>query len=197
MTARPEAIVLIGPMGAGKTSIGKKVARAMGMPFYDSDVAVVREHGPIEQLFADHGEAHFRALERQAVADGLARGGVVAVGGGAVMDPTTRATLAAHRVVLLTVSPKVVAGRVRESNRPLLKAGDAMARWAEIYDERRPVYEELADATFDTSSGPLQNIVDAIVTWVREGSAAELVRDEPGRDQPSRDRPLHDEEEKR
>ncbi|MCP2636921.1 AAA family ATPase [Microbacterium sp. HD4P20] len=183
MSPHPEAIVLIGPMGAGKTSIGKKVARALGIPFYDSDVAVVREHGPIEQLFAEHGEAHFRALERQAVVGGLTGGGVVALGGGAVMDPATRADLRAHRVVLLTVSPKIVAGRVRESNRPLLQADDAIARWAQIYDERRPVYEQLADVTFDTSSGPLQNIVDAIVTWVRRTDAGELARDEPVQDQ--------------
>jgi shikimate kinase len=183
MSPHPHAIVLIGPMGAGKTSIGRKVARALGIPFYDSDVAVVRDHGPIERLFAEHGEAHFRALERRAVVDGLAAGGVVALGGGAVMDPATRADLAAHRVVLLTVSPRVVAGRVRESNRPLLQADDAMARWAEIYDTRRPVYEELADVTFDTSSGPLQNIVDAIVEWAHEDPGGELVRDQPVNDQ--------------
>jgi shikimate kinase len=67
------AIVLIGPMGAGKTSVGKRVAKRLGLPFTDSDAAIVREHGPIETIFATHGEAHFRELEREAVADALKR----------------------------------------------------------------------------------------------------------------------------
>lgn len=168
MTSRSEAIVLIGPMGAGKTSVGRKVAKALGRRFYDSDAAVVREHGPIEALFAEHGEARFRELEREAVAAGLATGGVVSLGGGAVLHPLTRADLSGHRVVLLTVSPRVVAGRVRDSARPLLQGDDAIQRWTAIFQERLPVYEELADVTFDTSSGPLQHVVDAIVAWAND-----------------------------
>ena len=83
------------------------------------------------------------------------------------MDPATRNDLAAHRVVLLTVEPRVVAGRIRDSVRPLLQDDDALARWEHIMTARRPVYEEVADATFDTSSGPLQAVVDAIVQWAR------------------------------
>ncbi|WP_127475113.1 shikimate kinase [Microbacterium sulfonylureivorans] len=165
MTSPSDALVLIGPMGAGKTSVGKRVARALDLAFFDTDAAVSRVHGPIEQLFAEHGEAHFRALERAAVIEGLATGGVVSLGGGAVVDPDTRADLARHRVVLLTVAPRVVALRVRGSSRPLLAGDDAMARWSAIYEERRPIYEELADVTFDTSNGPLQNVVDGIVAW--------------------------------
>ncbi|WP_341999545.1 shikimate kinase [Microbacterium sp. LWH7-1.2] len=171
MTSRSDAVVLIGPMGAGKTSIGKKAARALGVPFFDTDAAVVRDHGPIEQLFAEYGEAHFRAAERAAVVEGLATGGVVSLGGGAVLNPETRADLAGHRVVLLTVSPRVVAGRVRDSNRPLLQGDDAIERWTAIFEERRPVYEELADIIFDTSTGPLQDVVDALVAWVRGTTA--------------------------
>ncbi|MFB8385888.1 shikimate kinase [Microbacterium sp. NPDC055910] len=167
MTSRSDAIVLIGPMGAGKTSIGRKVAKATGRAFFDSDIAVVRDHGPIERIFAEHGESHFRALERDAVLEGLATGGVVSLGGGAVLDPATHDAVAAHRVVLLTVAPHVVAGRVKDSQRPLLQNGDALERWTTIYRERRPVYEQLADVTFDTSHGPLQQVVDAVVEWVR------------------------------
>jgi shikimate kinase len=171
MTSHSDAVVLIGPMGAGKTSIGKKAARALGLPFFDTDAAVVRDHGPIEQLFVEHGEARFRAAERAAVREGLATGGIVSLGGGAIMDPDTRAELSHLRVVLLTVSPRVVAGRVRDSNRPLLQGGDdAIERWTAIFEERRPVYEELADVTFDTSTGPLQDVVDALVAWVRGDS---------------------------
>ncbi len=168
MTAPARAIVLIGPMGAGKTSVGKRAARALELPFFDTDAAITREHGPIEKLFAEHGEAHFRAVERAAVEEGLATGGVVSLGGGAVLDPRTQSDLAGHRVVLLTVAPRVVAIRVRGSSRPLLQGeDDTMARWISIFEQRRPTYERLADITFDTSNGPLQGVVDRIVSWSR------------------------------
>lgn len=170
MTSRSSAVVMIGPMGAGKTSVGKRVARALEVPFFDTDAAIVRQHGPIEQLFADRGEAEFRTLERSAVTEGLATGGVVSLGGGAVLHPDTQADLAHHRVVLLTVAPRVVAIRVRGSSRPLLQGDpdDVMARWSAIFEQRRPTYERLADISFDTSNGPLQNVVDRIVAWTRD-----------------------------
>lgn len=178
MTSPSSAVVLIGPMGAGKTSVGKKVARALELPFFDTDAAVSRAHGPIERLFAERGEAHFRALEREAVKEGLAGGGVVSLGGGAVLDTDTRADLARHRVVLLTVAPRVVATRVRGSSRPLLAGEDPLERWTRIYEERRPIYEQLADVTFDTSSGPLQKVVERIVDWVRPEHAAPSTQSE-------------------
>ncbi|WP_374314263.1 shikimate kinase [Microbacterium sp.] len=169
MTAPARAIVLIGPMGAGKTSVGKRVARTLDVPFFDTDAAIARAHGPIDQLFAEQGEAHFRALERAAVVEGLATGGVVSLGGGAVLDPETQSDLQRHRVVLLTVAPRVVAIRVRGSSRPLLRGeDDTMARWTAIYEQRRPIYERLAKASFDTSNGPLQGVVDRIVSWVHD-----------------------------
>jgi len=167
MTSPSSAVVFIGPMGAGKTSVGKRVARALELPFFDTDATISRTHGPISQLFAERGEAHFRVLERAAVIEALTTGGVVSLGGGAVLDDDTRADLAAHRVVLLTVAPWVVARRVRGSSRPLLDGDDAQERWTAIFEARRPIYEELADVRFDTSNGPLQNVVDQIVTWIR------------------------------
>lgn len=159
--------MLIGPMGAGKTSIGRRVARALDEAFSDTDKIVVRDHGPIRDIFDAHGEARFRALEREAVAEALSRGGVVALGGGAVLDPATRERLTAHRVVLLTVSPQVVASRIQGDERPLLGGEDAVTRWERIFEERRSVYEETADIAFDTSSGPLSRVVDDIVAWTR------------------------------
>ncbi|MFT3799008.1 shikimate kinase [Microbacterium sp.] len=173
MTGR--AIVLIGPMGAGKTSIGKRAASRLGVPFTDTDALVVRDHGPIDAIFASHGETHFRSLERAAVASALSDGGVVALGGGAVLDADTQRDLAGHRVVLLTVGPQTIASRIRGARRPLLASADgsdAVARWQEIYAARRPVYERLADVTFDTSSGPLSQIVDAVVEWVQGAEQA-------------------------
>lgn len=161
------ALVLIGPMGAGKTSIGRRVAKALGRPFFDTDSAIVREHGPIETIFAEHGEPHFRALEREAVRTGLATGGVVSLGGGAVLNPETRKALTAHRVVQLTVEPRVVAGRIRNTARPLLQSDDAMARWIEIMETRRPLYDEVSDVTIDTSHGPMQAIVARVAEWAQ------------------------------
>lgn len=173
MTSSAEALVLIGPMGAGKTSVGRRVAKALGTTFTDTDIALVREHGPIPQIFSEHGEEHFRRIERDAVRASLVSGGVVSLGGGAILDPETRDDLRAHRVALLTVQPRVVAARLRDDSRPLLAGDDAMRRWTAIYTERRPLYEEVADATFDTSSGPLQAVVDAIAAWVRTPTPTE------------------------
>lgn len=167
------AIVLIGPMGAGKTSIGRRVARELGVPFADTDKIVVRDHGPIPELFEQFGEPHFRAVERAAVAEALAEGGVVALGGGAILDAGTRADLAHHHIVLLTVAPNIVAARIHGENRPLLTDADPVARWQQIYAERRGLYEDVADATFDTSSGPLAAVVAEIVTWARQMQSAE------------------------
>lgn len=171
------AIVLIGPMGAGKTSVGKRVAKRLGLPFTDSDAVIVREHGPIETIFATHGEEHFREVERRAVADALQAGGIVALGGGAVLHPGTQTALAGHRVVLLTVAPHNVAARIRGGARPLLQEGDAVERWHEIYAARRPLYERLAHVSFDTSAGPLQDTVDALAAWIE----AELAGDDHAR----------------
>jgi shikimate kinase len=168
------AIVLVGPMGSGKTSIGRRVARELKVPFTDSDSLVTREHGPIPAIFAEQGEERFRELERIAVREALMSGGVVALGGGAVLDGETRRELAAHKVVLLTVSPQTVRSRIQGESRPLLTQGeDPIARWEAILEQRRPLYDEVADMTIDTSTGPLADVVKKIVSWVRAGRPAE------------------------
>ncbi|WP_136056770.1 shikimate kinase [Microbacterium sp. K24] len=166
--ADPLTLVLVGPMAAGKTSVGRRVARRLGVAFIDTDKRIVAEHGPIPTIFADHGESHFRALERAAVAAALSEGGVVSLGGGAVTDPGTRELLRQHPVVFLTVSPEAVADRIRGGNRPLLAGEDPVERWIRIFDERRDWYDEVASTTFDTSRRPMQRIADEIVAWRRE-----------------------------
>ena len=161
--ARP--VVLIGPMGAGKTSIGKKLSRRLGVPFVDSDRLVVRRHGPIADLFDRHGEAHFRALEHEAVLEALTGDGVVSLGGGAVLDERTRASLSGLPVVLLTVTAEAVESRLAGSTRPLLERGGIEA-WRAIAAERDPVYRALASAVFDTSHRPVSTVVDDIETWL-------------------------------
>ena len=162
------ALVLVGPMGAGKTSVGRRVAKSLGLTFVDTDAVVVQRHGAIADIFAQRGEDAFRELEREAVAEAVAGGGVVSLGGGAVLDASTRAVLLDHRVAFLTVSTKVVASRLKGSHRPLLDGDeDPVDRWTRIFDERRALYDEVADETFDTSTGPLSAVVARIVAWTR------------------------------
>ncbi|WP_260855547.1 shikimate kinase [Curtobacterium sp. 9128] len=165
---RPVPVVVIGPMGAGKSTVGKRVAKQLGVPFTDTDRAIVREHGPIPAIFADRGESAFRALEAEAVRAAMATGGVVAVGGGAVTHADTRAAMAGARVVLLTVSPEAVAERIAGSDRPLLASGGIDA-WQTIMDERAATYAELAHIVVDTSRRPMSHVVDDVVAWVRDG----------------------------
>ncbi|MBP2435534.1 shikimate kinase [Microbacterium amylolyticum] len=159
------SVALIGPMGAGKTSIGRRMAKRLGLPFRDTDALIVSAHGPIAEIFAECGEQTFRELEREAVHTALERGGVVALGGGAILAEQTREELAHHLVIYLTVSDRTVASRIGGAKRPLLNRPDPVAEWRRIADERRPIYEALAHQTYDTSSGPLRNVVEAAADW--------------------------------
>lgn len=156
-------VVLIGPMGAGKTRIGKRVARILRTGFVDTDKVIVAENGPIPEIFATQGELHFRALERAAVVKALAGSDVVALGGGAVLDDETRADLTAHRVVLVTVSPEAVEPRIANGRRPLLR--DGLTDWERIYAERRHLYEQLARLTVDTSRRPIDSVAKEVAAW--------------------------------
>lgn len=161
-------LVLVGPMAAGKTSVGRRVARRLEVPFIDTDKRVVAEHGPIPAIFAEYGEARFRELERAAVAAALVEGGVISVGGGAVTDAGTRDLLRSRPVVFLTVTPEAVADRITGGTRPLLAGEDPVGTWTRIFDERRAWYDEVATTTFDTSRRPMQRVADDIVSWRRE-----------------------------
>ena len=167
-TPEPLTVVLVGPMGAGKTSVGRKVAKMLGVGFTDTDKRIAGEHGPISELFAHCGEAHFRQLESVAVAHALAEGGVISLGGGAVTSEQTRELLRQHPVVFLTVSAEVVPDRIRSGNRPLLAGDeDPVATWIEIYEQRRGWYEEVATVTVDTSHRPMHRIAEEVAAWRR------------------------------
>jgi len=162
------SLVLVGPMGAGKTSVGRRVAKQLEVGFIDTDRRISGEHGPIPDIFAAHGEAHFRALESAAVSAALDEGGVISLGGGAVTSQATRELLRGHPVAFLTVTPEAVARRLAGSGRPMLAGEDPLERWKQIYEQRRSWYEEVADATFDTSRRPMQRIAEEIAAWRRE-----------------------------
>jgi shikimate kinase len=165
------ALVLIGPPGAGKTTIGRLVALRLGMPFVDTDELVVERAGrTVSDIFVLDGEPTFRRLEREAIADALQRSGVVALGGGAVMDPRTEADLSGHAVVFLDVRIADAAGRVGfDTSRPLL-AVNPRARWTALMNERRPVYERIARSRVDTAGRAPDDIADEVLSHVAPSS---------------------------
>lgn len=157
-------VVLIGAPGAGKTRTGKRIARLLGVPHIDTDKRIVAEHGPIAEIFARHGEPYFRELERAAVAAALREPAVVTLGGGAVLDEHTQADLAGLPVVQLTVSAGAVEGRISGGKRPLVT--DGIEAWQALVERRKPLYDRLAQVTFDTSQVPLDRVAERIAHWV-------------------------------
>lgn len=162
--------MLIGPPAAGKTRIGKRVARALGVPFIDTDRLIVTEYGPISELFAQRGEPAFRALEAEAVTEALRQPAVVALGGGAVMTPSVAQALRGHPVVLLTVSAEAASERLDPVTRPLVR--DGIRAWEALVSQRMPTYTALATATWDTSSQPLDRIATEIAAWAHDRATA-------------------------
>ena len=156
--------VLVGPMGAGKTTVAGLLAEAYGVTVRDTDADVEAADGrSISDIFVESGEAHFRELERAAVADALAsHDGVLALGGGAVLDPATRELLAGHRVVFLRVGLAEAVKRVGlGTSRPLL-LGNVRARIKALLDERTPIYESVADIVVDTDQRSPEDVADEI-----------------------------------
>jgi 3-dehydroquinate synthase len=160
-------IFLVGMMGVGKTTVGRLLARRLGLSYLDSDEEVVRATGrTVPEIFEAEGEAAFRAEEKRALQASLAVGGgaVVAVAGGAVLDPENRALLRAEgTVVWLRATVETMALRVgRGDGRPLL-GDDPLAALAGLYPERAPLYEELADVVVDVDDARPEEVVDKIV----------------------------------
>ncbi|HEY0259810.1 MAG TPA: shikimate kinase [Lacisediminihabitans sp.] len=159
-------LVLIGPPGAGKSRLGKRVARLLDTAFVDTDRRIVAAHGPIAEIFAVHGESHFRSLERAEVARALGEEAVVSLGGGAILDPETQERLARQRVALVTVSPEAVAERIADSVRPLVAGG--IEDWKRLVESRREIYERLARRRWDNSGRAIDEIAAEMADWVRE-----------------------------
>ena len=152
-------------MGAGKTTVGELLAEAWGVAARDTDADVEALEGrSISDIFVDSGEAHFRDLERKAVAEALAtHDGVLALGGGAVLDPATRELLAGHQVVFLRVGLSDAVKRVGlGSARPLL-LGNVRGRIKALLDERTPVYESVATLVVDTDGRTPSEVAAEIV----------------------------------
>ncbi|MBJ7451840.1 MAG: shikimate kinase [Blastococcus sp.] len=170
-------LVLVGPPASGKSTVGTAVAAALGVAFRDTDRDVeIATGSSVPDLFVEHGEPHFRDLERAAVARALAEhDGVLALGGGAVMHPDTRQLLVAHGagggvVVWLDVDLPSAAKRVGLSrDRPLL-AVNPRAMLRTMLEDRAPLYREVATATVPTSNRTTDDVVADVLALIPEGN---------------------------
>lgn len=157
-------VVLVGSMGAGKTTVSELLADAWSVPSRDTDTDIVTAEGrPVSEIFVDAGEPYFRELERAAVATALAEhDGVLSLGGGAVLDPATREALAGHTVVFLRVGLADAVKRVGlGTSRPLL-LGNVRSRIKALLDERTPVYESVATLVVETDGRTPEQVADEI-----------------------------------
>jgi len=161
-------IVLVGFMGAGKTTVGRLLAAKLGLPFTDSDPVIEERAGkPISRIFADDGEPAFRLLEHQVIADLLAGpDAVLALGGGAASHPDTRSLLAAVPVVYLRVGFTEAFARVGgDKGRPVLARADV----SDVYARRLAVYDSVATLTIDTDRRPPEDVVADILARLDHG----------------------------
>jgi shikimate kinase len=176
------SVVLIGMMGAGKSSIGRRLAVRLGLPFVDADAEIEKAAGmTIEEIFTAHGEPYFRAGETRVIAR-LLEGGpqVLATGGGAYMNPETRAAIRAKGIaVWLRATLDVLSRRIkRRGDRPLLKNSDPLETLKRLIDERYPVYAE-AEVTVESRDVTHETIVDEIIAGLQPCVAPAAGRGEP------------------
>lgn len=173
MSTRP-VIVLVGAPGAGKTTVGRRVARELGVDFADSDELIEMRAGKsVADIFIDDGEQAFRAMEREEISRALARSsGVLALGGGAVLDAATRAALREHTVVWLRVGISSATERVgMNASRPLL-LGNVRGTLIRLLDERTPLYEEVATNVVDTDGVDAARVARDVVALVQGSRTA-------------------------
>jgi shikimate kinase len=163
-------VVLTGFMGAGKSTIGRRVASMLGLPFIDTDAEIVKAHGHIADIFSREGEPKFRAYERAQI-ERLAQrsAAVVAIGGGAVVDPQNRAILRRDGVIVhLAISAEAAHARiVRRTHRPLLGSTSSVAAVRALLAERASAYAD-CDYAIDVERRTATDVAETVVRWYRE-----------------------------
>lgn len=165
------AVILIGPPGAGKSTVAKSLGRRLNLPVRDTDADVERETGrTISEIFTRSGEAEFRTLEREAVARAVREHtGVLSLGGGAVMDPRTQELLRGQRVVYLSVSMPIGVRRTgMGSQRPMFVGVNPRQMFKALLDARVPVYRSVATLEIDTDRLPVGAVVDRILASLKD-----------------------------
>jgi shikimate kinase len=163
-------VVLVGPPGSGKSTVGAALAELLGLPLHDTDAAIEAGQGrTISDIFIEDGEPAFRALERAEVARAVAEDdGVLALGGGAPVEPSTEALLVGQTVVFLDVGIADASKRVGfDQSRPLL-AVNPRASWVRLMNERRPVYERVATFRVDTAGRTPQDVAAEVAGLLGE-----------------------------
>jgi shikimate kinase len=179
--ALARTVVLVGLMGAGKTNIGRRLAARLQLPFVDADAEIEAAAGEsIEEIFRRYGEAYFREGERRVIArllDGKVK--ILATGGGAFMDATTRERIRANGIsIWLRADLDLLVTRVgRRESRPLLKDGDPRAVLAALIERRHPIYGE-ADIVVDSIDGPPEATLGRVIAELKRHLAAQARRAE-------------------
>ena len=162
--------VLIGPMGAGKSTVGEQFAQELHLDFADTDHLIEADQGKsVSEIFIEDGEAHFRLVEESVVIDALRdQSGVVSLGGGAIMNEEVQKALRLidGKKIFLDISISAVSSRVGfDTARPLLMVNPRQ-KWSELMKLRRPTYEALADVTIDVSNLSVEEVVSKIKAGV-------------------------------
>jgi len=168
--------VLIGLMGCGKSSIGRRLSKKLKMPLVDLDDVIVEQAGmSIPDIFARDGEEHFRDLESVALANHIGQRVILASGGGVVLRKLNRKILKEHPpVIWLKASPEFIAARIAgDANRPLIANQDALSRLTALAEERYPLYKECADLVIDRENMDKDDITDKIIKYLKKKAKAQ------------------------
>lgn len=165
-------IIFVGPMGAGKTTIGKQLARQLGRTFYDSDRFIEEQTGAnIPLIFEMEGEEGFRRREKSAIAELTDKQNIVlATGGGVILDPENRDQITRQGFVIYLSAPleHLFNRTAKDKNRPLLQTDNPRKKLEEILNVRDPLYREVADVVIETDGSPARGVVKKLLDLVTE-----------------------------